>query len=115
MIGSGYYTRLAAALFTAALMVGAILYPDAGRKAVERASVAAASIEKTPAAARACALGEPAFSGPFAPIEDVLSVSPLAGALYPHQHAIRRDGVSTALHKRSRPGAGRHRRHRARY
>ncbi len=83
MNGSGYYTRLAAAVFTAALLVGAVMYPHAGRQAVERASLAAAKIEKAPAAARACALAEPAFAGPFAPIEDILSVSPLGGVTAP--------------------------------
>ena len=87
MSGSGYYTRLAAAVFTAALLIGAILKPDAGRRAIERATIAAASIEtsmeKSPAAARPCPIGEPAFAGPFAPIEDVLSVSPLGGVTAP--------------------------------
>ncbi len=87
MSGSGYYTRLVAVLFTAALLIGAILRPDAGRQAIERASLAAASaaasIEKTPAAERPCAIGEPAFAGPFAPIADVLSVSPLGGVTAP--------------------------------
>ncbi len=83
MSGSGYYTRLAAVLFTAALLIGAILRPDAGREAIERASLAAASMEKAPAAERRCAIGEPAFNGPFAPIEDVLSVSPLGGVTAP--------------------------------
>lgn len=83
MTGSGYYTRLAAVLFTAALLIGAILRPEAGREAVARASLAAASMEKTPAANRVCAIGEPALSGPFAPIEDVLSVSPLGGVTAP--------------------------------
>ncbi len=85
MSGSGYYTRLAAVLFTAALLIGAIVRPDAGREAIERtrASLAAASIEKTPAAERPCAIGEPAFAGPFAPIDDVLSVSPLGGVTAP--------------------------------
>ena len=83
MSGSGYYTRLAAVLFTAALLVGAILKPEAGREAVKRATLAAASMEKTPSAARPCAIGEPAFAGPFAPIDDVLSVSPLGGVTAP--------------------------------
>lgn len=83
MSGSGYYTRLGAVLFTAALLVGAILRPDAGREAIERASLAAASIEKSHAADRPCAIGEPAFAGPFAPIGDVLSVSPLGGVTAP--------------------------------
>ncbi len=87
MSGSGYYTRLAAVLFAAALLIGAILKPDAGKRAVERATIAAASIEtsmeKAPAAERRCPIGEPAFAGPFAPIDDVLSVSPLGGVTAP--------------------------------
>ena len=83
MTESGYYTRLLAVLVAAAILIGAIAHPGAGRKAVERAALAAATIERTPAAQRACALGEPAFAGPFAPIDDVLSVSPLGGVTAP--------------------------------
>jgi hypothetical protein len=83
MSGSGYYTRLAATLFVAALLALTIKYPNAGRHAVERAAAVAAFMEKTPLSARACAIGEPALSGPFAPIDDVLSISPLGGVTAP--------------------------------
>jgi hypothetical protein len=81
--GSGYFTRLGAVLFTAALLIATIMYPTAGRNAVERARMVAAAVETTPISARDCAIGEPAFSGPFAAIDDVLSVSPLGGVTAP--------------------------------
>jgi hypothetical protein len=82
MLGSGYFTRLAAALCAAALMGAAIQYPGAARNASGRIAAAFAAAE-TPYAQRACAIGEPAFDGPFAPLEDVLSVSPLGGVTAP--------------------------------
>lgn len=82
MSGSGYYVRLAAVLFVAALMGAAIRYPQAPREAVARAAEVAAAVE-TPLAARACAIGDPALAGPFAPLDDVLSVSPLGGVTAP--------------------------------
>ena len=83
MSGSGYYTRLAAALFTAALIGFVIYQPNAGRKAADRIASVAATVEKAPLAERVCAIGDPALSGPFAPAEDVLSVSPLGGVTAP--------------------------------
>lgn len=82
MSDSGYFTRLAAVLFVAALLGAAIKYPAAPRRVVERAAAVVAAAE-TPLAARACAIGDPALSGPFAPLEDVLSVSPLGGVTAP--------------------------------
>lgn len=83
MLGAGYYTRLAAAIFTAALMIAVILNPGAGKHYVEQAATVAAKAEGAPMASRACAIGEPALAGPFAPIDDVLSVSPLGGVTAP--------------------------------
>ncbi len=83
MHGSGYFTRLAATLFTAALFGLIIANPNAGKRYVEKAAVAAAAAERTPVSERACAIGEPALSGPFAALEDVLSVSPLGGVTAP--------------------------------
>lgn len=83
MSGEGYYTRLAAVIFTAVLLVGVIMKPNAGRNAVERAAAVAAAVETTPLAQKACAIGEPALAGPFAPIDDVLSVSPLGEVTAP--------------------------------
>ena len=83
MAGSGYTTRLAAVFFTAALLGAAIMQPDAGRRYLEKASRVAAIADGGPMAARACAIGEPALAGPFAPLEDVLSVSPLGGVTAP--------------------------------
>lgn len=82
MSDSGYYARLAAVLFVAVLMGAAIRYPHAPRQAVTRVAAVAAAAE-TPLAARACAIGDPALSGPFAPLDDVLSVSPLGGVTAP--------------------------------
>lgn len=83
MSGSGYYTRLAAVLFTAALLGAVIVKPNAGRHYVEKAANVAAAAEGAPMAARPCAIGEPAFAGAFAPLDDVLSVSPLGGVTAP--------------------------------
>jgi len=83
MSGAGYFTRLGAVLFTAALLIATIMHPNAGRDAARRAAAVAASVETTPISARACAIGEPRLSGPFAPIDDVLSVSPLGGVTAP--------------------------------
>ena len=59
-MGSGYFTRLAAVLAAAALA------PDPGARPL-----------------RACAAGETPLSGPFAPFDDVLSVSPLGAVTAP--------------------------------
>jgi len=83
MYGSGYFTRLAAMVFTAAMLGVIIAKPNAGRHYVEKAAIAAASVERTPLSERLCAIGEPALSGPFAPLGDVLSVSPLGGVTAP--------------------------------
>lgn len=83
MSGSGYFTRLGAALFTAGLCGLVIANPGAGKHYVEKAAEAAAATERTPISQRACAIGEPSLSGPFAPLEDVLSVSPLGGITAP--------------------------------
>ncbi|MHA7870874.1 MAG: hypothetical protein ACX939_00850, partial [Hyphococcus sp.] len=83
MSGSGYYTRLAAALFTALLIGLAIHFPQVGRETSEKLASLSAGVEPAPLSARACAIGEPAFTGPFAPIDDVLSVSPLGGVTAP--------------------------------
>ncbi len=82
MPDSGYFVRLTAFLFAAALLGAALKYPTVGRQAAERIAAIAAAVE-TPLAARACAIGDPAFSGPFAPLEDILSVSPLGGVTAP--------------------------------
>lgn len=87
MSGSGYFTKLAATFFTAGLLGLAIAHPDAGERAAERAArlaaAAGAVADGAPMSARACAIGEPALRGPFAPLEDVLSVSPLGGVTAP--------------------------------
>lgn len=87
MFGSGDATRLAAGVLTAALFGAAIAWPTAGTRVVERAgAIAADTLSRAdggPMAERLCAIGEPAFSGPFANIDDVLSISPLGGVTAP--------------------------------
>lgn len=81
MLGTGYFTRLFAALLVAAVMGAVILRPHAGRDAVER--LAATTPEREPMAARACVAGEAPLASGFAPFEDVLSVSPLGAVTAP--------------------------------
>ena len=81
MSGSGYYARLAAVLVVAAGLGMTIHRPEGGRAALER--VAASATPRAPLAGKPCAIGEPALSAPFAPIDDVLSVSPLGGVTAP--------------------------------
>lgn len=81
MLGSGYFTRLFAAVLVAAIMGAVILKPHAGRDAVER--LASTTPEREPLAARACAVGEPALTNGFASLDDVLSVSPLGAVTAP--------------------------------
>jgi hypothetical protein len=57
-----------------------IMKPDAGQRALERA---ASLPDRMPRYERACAIGEPPLSDPFAPIEDVLSISPLGAVTAP--------------------------------
>ena len=81
MLGSGYFVRLAATLVAAALLGAVIMKPEAGRRVVDKA--AAFQLDPNGRADRACALGEQPLTGPFAPIEDVLSVSPLGAVTAP--------------------------------
>jgi len=84
MLGSGDAARLAAALIAAALFGSAIAWPQGGAKMAEKAgSAIAARAGGQPMSERACAIGEPALSGPFAALDDVLSVSPLGGVTAP--------------------------------
>lgn len=78
MSGFGYYTRLAAALFVAAVMGAAIANPDIGRKTADRRALA--KLEKLNAEERACAPGEAPLTAGFADLDDVKSATPL-GAL----------------------------------
>ncbi len=81
MVGSGYFLRLAATLVAAALLGAVIMKPEAGRRAVDKA--AAFQLDAGGRADRACALGEQPLTAPFAPIEDVLSISPLGAVTAP--------------------------------
>ncbi len=83
MAGTGDGVRLAAALITAALFGAAIVWPQGGAKLASQAEAFAHRTDGAPMAERACAIGEPAFSGPFAALDDVLSVSPLGGVTAP--------------------------------
>ena len=83
MSGTGDGVRLAAAFITAALFGAAIAWPQSGAKFAEQAEAFAARADGAPMETRACAIGESALSGPFAPLDDVLSVSPLGGVTAP--------------------------------
>ncbi|GJL90356.1 hypothetical protein [Hyphococcus sp.] len=83
MRGSGDAVRLAAAFITASLFGAAIAWPQSGARFAERAEAFTARADGAPMETRACAIGEPALSGPFAPLDDVLSVSPLGGVTAP--------------------------------
>lgn len=81
MAGSEYFLRLSAAVATAGLMGLAIAQPTAGKRYAEKAAAFAG--DSTAVAARACAGDAPVLHGPFANIEDVISVSPLGGVTAP--------------------------------
>jgi hypothetical protein len=76
----GYYIRLGAVVATAALLGWIIFHPTAGRRAIQQAGpVVLAHLPPV----RACPPGELPLSGPFAPIGDILSVSPLGAVTAP--------------------------------
>ena len=81
MSGEGYYTRLGAALFVAAGLGLVIMQPGLPQKTASTA--ANLNPERTALAGQPCAIGKPAFSAPFANIDDVISVSPLGGVTAP--------------------------------
>lgn len=81
MSGSGYFLRLAATVTAAAGLGLVVMKPDAGRRALERA--ASFAPDHAPRAERACALGEAPLTAAFAPIDDVLSISPLGAVTAP--------------------------------
>lgn len=87
MSGTGDGVRLAAVFITAALFGAAIAWPQGGAEFGEKVEAFAAKTvaraDGAPMSARACAIGEPALTGPFAPLDDVLSVSPLGGVTAP--------------------------------
>ena len=80
-LGTGYFIRLGAVVCVAVILGAVIFKPMAGRDALER--LAANAPESAPLATRACAMGEAPLSGGFAPIDDVLSVSPLGAVTAP--------------------------------
>ncbi len=82
MVGSEHFTRLAASLAAAAIFGAAIANPGAGRKYADKVA-AFTTADPSPMAARACARGEPTLKGAFAPIDDILSVSPLGEVTAP--------------------------------
>lgn len=81
MLGSGYYARLAATLAAAAILGLTIARPDAGRRAADR--VAGALGTDGVSAERACPIGEAPLTAAFAPLDDVVSISPLGGVTAP--------------------------------
>lgn len=76
-----YYLRLAAALATAGLLGVAIVNPSSGRNAAAR--VAAIGGADVPLSERPCADAASALDIAFAPVSDILSVSPLGGVTAP--------------------------------
>lgn len=78
---SEYYLRLAAALATAGLLGVAIVNPAGGKSAAAR--VAAIGGGDVPLAKRPCDKTAPTLEMAFAPIGDILSVSPLGGVTAP--------------------------------
>lgn len=81
MAGSEHFLRLSAAIAGACVLGLAIAKPDAGRRYAEKAASFRAN--PAPLAARSCERGGEALKGPFAPLDDVLSVSPLGEATAP--------------------------------
>jgi hypothetical protein len=78
---SEYYVRLAAALTAAGLFGAAIVNPAGGKSAA--AKVAAIGGGDVPQAERPCPDAASALEIAFAPIDDILSVSPLGGVTAP--------------------------------
>ncbi len=85
MAGSEHYLRLAASLVAAGLLGSLIASPDAGRRYTQKAARQAASFgsASTPLAERACARGETTLKAAFAPLDDILSISPLGEVTAP--------------------------------
>lgn len=80
-MASGYYVRLAAVLVVAAVLGIAIYRPEAGRGLIE--GVAAASEPRESLAEKSCPIGAAPLRAAFAPLDDVLSISPLGGVTAP--------------------------------
>ena len=78
---SEYYLRLAAALSAAGLLGLAIANPSGGKDAAAR--VAAIGGPDVPLGDRPCPAGAALLDAGFAPIEDILSISPLGGVTAP--------------------------------
>ena len=76
-----YFARLSAAATVAALLIGAIMYPNAPASVAERA--ASFAPETASFETRACPIGGSIFTSEFANITDVISVSPLGGVTAP--------------------------------
>ena len=79
--------RIGASLAVAGIMGLAIAQPQFGgdyaRKVAQKASAISNAVDAAPMASRACVTGKPLLNSAFAPIEDVLSVSPLGGVTAP--------------------------------
>lgn len=78
---SEYYLRLAAALTAAGALGFAVVNPSGGKVAAAR--VAAIGGGDVPLSERPCAAPETALGAAFAPIDDILSISPLGGVTAP--------------------------------
>jgi hypothetical protein len=81
---SEYYLRLAAALSAAGLLSLAIVNPSGGKNAAAR--VAAIGGADVSLAERPCPAAVSLLDAGFAPIGDILSISPLGGVTAPGEH-----------------------------
>jgi hypothetical protein len=81
MGGSEHFSRLGAGLLVAALLGFLIAHPDDGKRYTQKAAAIAG--DPSPMTARVCERGAIALKGPFAPIDDILSVSPLGEVTAP--------------------------------
>ncbi len=78
-MASGYYVRLAAVVVAAALLGVTAYRPEMGRNAFDRADAG----PRETLAHKSCPIGAAPLRAAFAPIDDVLSISPLGGVTAP--------------------------------
>lgn len=81
MGGSGYFTRLLAVITACALMGVIIMRPDAGESVIDR--MATLAPEPKQLAGEPCPVNDAPLTSAFAPIDDILSVSPLGAVTAP--------------------------------
>lgn len=82
MVGSEHFTRLAASLVAAGILGALIAHPDAGKRSAEKLATLAAA-DPAPLVAQPCESGRSPLKAGFAPLDDILSVSPLGEVTAP--------------------------------